>query len=82
MQYENYDEFEDAVADRYDQKILELEKRIDELKHEVNVAEMEADQWEREYDQIEGLRKWLNDNHPDILTTFNVLQRLEDSHAI
>lgn len=82
MQYESYDEFEDAVADRYDQTILNLEKKIDELKLEVSIAEEEAEQWEARNREAEVLWVWMGENHPDILTTFNVLQRLEDSHEI
>ena len=82
MQYESYDEFEDAVADRYDQTILNLEKKIDELKLDVSIAEEEAEQWEARNREAEVLWVWMGENHPDILTTFNVLQRLEDSHEI
>lgn len=82
MQYESYDEFEDAVADRYDQTILSLEQRIDELKLDVSIAEEEAEQWETRNREAEVLWVWMGENHPDILTTFNVLQRLEDSHEI
>lgn len=82
MQYESYDEFEDAVADRYDQTILSLEQRIDELKLDVSIAEEEAEQWEARNKEAEVLWVWMGENHPDILTTFNVLQRLEDSHEI
>jgi hypothetical protein len=82
MQYESYDEFEDAVADRYDQTILSLEQRIDELKLDVSIAEEEAEQWEARNREAEVLWVWMGENHPDILTTFNVLQRLEDSHEI
>jgi hypothetical protein len=82
MQYESYDEFEDAVADRYDQTILSLEKKIDELKLEVSIAEEVAEQYEARNREAEVLWVWMGENHPDILTTFNVLQRLEDSHAI
>jgi hypothetical protein len=82
MQYESYDEFEDAVADRYDQTILNLEKKIDELKLEVSIAEEEAEQYEARNREAEVLWVWMGENHPDILTTFNVLQRLEDSHEI
>jgi hypothetical protein len=82
MQYESYDEFEDAVADRYDQTILSLEQRIDELKLDVSIAEEEAEHWEARNKESEVLWVWMGENHPDILTTFNVLQRLEDSHEI
>jgi hypothetical protein len=82
MQYESYYEFEDAVADRYDQAILNLEKKIDELKLEVSIAEEEAEHWEARNKESEVLWVWMGENHPDILTTFNVLQRLEDSHEI
>jgi hypothetical protein len=82
MQYESYDEFEDAVADRYDQTILNLERKIDELKLEVSIAEEEAEQYEARNREAEVLWVWMGENHPDILTTFNVLQRLEDSHEI
>jgi len=82
MQYESYDEFEDAVADRYDQTILNLEQRIDELKLDVSIAEEEAEQYKAQNKEAEVLWVWMGENHPDILTTFNVLQRLEDSHEI
>jgi len=82
MQYVSYEEMEEAVADRYDQTILNLEKKIDELKLEVSIAEEEAEQYEARNREAEVLWVWMGENHPDILTTFNVLQRLEDSHEI
>jgi hypothetical protein len=82
MQYVSYEEMEEAVADRYDQTILNLERKIDELKLEVSIAEEEAEQYEARNREAEVLWVWMGENHPDILTTFNVLQRLEDSHEI
>ena len=82
MQYVSYEEMEEAVADRYDQTILSLEQKIDELKLDVSIAEEEAEQYKAQNKEAEVLWVWMGENHPDILTTFNVLQRLEDSHAI
>jgi hypothetical protein len=56
--------------------------KIDELKLEVSIAEEEAEQYEARNREAEVLWVWMGENHPDILTTFNVLQRLEDSHEI
>jgi hypothetical protein len=82
MQYVSYEEMEEAVADRYDQTILNLERKIDELTLDVSIAEEEAEQYEARNREAEVLWVWMGENHPDILTTFNVLQRLEDSHEI
>lgn len=82
--YASYEEMEDAVSEEYQQKITELEdqavelhREIDALKHEVDVAEEKARQWEIEYRQVERFRLWMSINHHKILTTYEVTQRLE-----
>ena len=83
-EYSSYDALESAVAEEFEDKISELEERIvellkdiDALKHEVDVAEGEAHYWEQKYLDSEQLRVWMDIYHNDLLTTFNVLRRLE-----
>jgi outer membrane murein-binding lipoprotein Lpp len=85
MSYASYEEMEMAVAEEFEEKINELEERVvelakevDALKHEVDVAEGEAEHWEAEYDDVAYLRAWMLENHPEILTTYEVTQRMED----
>lgn len=76
--FASYEEMEDAVGEEYQEKITELEQKIDALKLEVSVAEEEAEHYEAEYLELEKLFIWMTDNHPDILTTYEVTQRLEE----
>jgi len=85
MSYQTYEEMEDAVAEEFEEKIsqledrvVELSKEIDALKHEVDVAEGDADHWSLEYESVAKLIAWMRDIHPEILTTYEVTQRMED----
>jgi len=89
MSYASYEEMEDAVSEEYREKISELEdqvvelaKEIDALKHEVDVEEAQAERfkkaWKEGYHQLETLRNWIHYHHPEILTTYEVTQRLEE----
>ena len=90
--FASYEEMEDAIAQEFEEKINELEneitdlkeeridllKEIDELKHDVARAEEDAERWEAEYKSVAKLIEWMRNNHPEILTTYEVTQRLED----
>ena len=83
--YASHEEMEDAVHEEYREEIngleeqaVELHKEIDRLKHEVDVAEAEARQWEKEYYYASNFVAWMQDHHPEILTTYAVTQRLEE----
>jgi len=92
MSYATFEEMEMAVAEEFEEKInelndeitdlkeerIELHRKIDALKHEVDVAEGEAEHWEAEYNDVAYLRAWMLENHPEILTTYEVTQRMED----
>jgi uncharacterized coiled-coil DUF342 family protein len=78
MSYASYEEMEDAVSEEYREKISELEEQavelhreIDALKHEVNIAE-------EEFKSAVDLIAWMRNNYPEILTTYEVTQRMED----
>jgi archaellum component FlaC len=76
--FASHEEMEDAIADRYDQTITDLENKIEELKHNMWGAEEEAERWEAEYKSVAKLIEWMRNNHPEILTTYEVTQRMED----
>ena len=66
------------------EKELWLLRRIDELKHEVDCAEAETNKAEKEaQDHKEVIVKyhklfaWVQENYPDIITTYRVINRLE-----
>jgi uncharacterized coiled-coil DUF342 family protein len=91
MRFASHDEMEDAIRDEYQEKINQLEeeavellKEIDALKHEVDVAEAEADiayqEAQNHRETIVTCRKfteWVQENYPDIITTYQVINRLE-----
>jgi uncharacterized coiled-coil DUF342 family protein len=92
MSYATFEEMEMAVAEEFEEKINELNdeitdlkeeridllKEIDELKHDVAVAEEDADHWSMEYESVVDLIAWMRSNHSEILTTYEVTQRMED----
>lgn len=91
MRFANYDEMEEAVQDEYEEQILELKeeaislhRQIDALKHEVDCAESEAYKAQQEEESLRkenlSLREfvmWVQEDHPDIIITYQVIRRLE-----
>ena len=73
----------------YEKVLLEdkeiwLLRRIDELKHEVDCAEAETEKAKQEAQSQRGIIArysefvwWVQENHPDIITIYQVINRLE-----
>ena len=81
MRFSSHDEIQDLIDSEFSDLEAELNETIDSLTTQLAAAEAESSNFEALYieaqDAYDDLVSWLNASHPDIMTTFKVLERME-----